>query len=143
MRILQLWIFHITTVVDGEHRFETGIAQGTIPVGSPFSELLFLDVPGTATEQVQTCRFRTNSSSLDKAPKMRDSVQLSSLESFSVTLPSISAENWEMYSWAIPGWNLFCDWLFLVFSGISLETAANFLLFLNVVMILRKKFSQL
>ena len=27
-------------------------------VGSWFSELLFLDVPGTATEQIRTCEFR-------------------------------------------------------------------------------------
>ena len=109
------------------------------PVGSPFSELLFLDVPGTATEQVQTSGFRRNSSSLDKAPKMRDSVQLNSWENFLVTLPSISSETWAMYSSAIPGLSVFSDWSFLVFSGVFLETAANFLLFLNVAIILRVK----
>ena len=74
---------------------------------------------------------------------MRDSVRLNSLESFLVNLPSISSETWEMYSWAIPGSSVFCDWLFLVFFVVSLETAANFLLFLNVAMILRQKFRQL
>ena len=48
-----------------------------------------------------------------------------------------------MYSWAIPGPSVFSEWLFLVFSGVSLETAANFLLFLKVAMILREKFCQL
>ena len=43
-----------------------------------------------------------------------------------------------MYSSAIPGLSVFCGWLFLVFSGISLESAANFLLLLNVAMILRE-----
>ena len=67
------------------------------PVGSRFSELLFLEFPGTATEQVRTCGFGRNSSSLDRAPKIRDSVRLNSLENFLVTLPSISSETWEMY----------------------------------------------
>ena len=113
------------------------------PVGSRFSESSFLDVPGTATEQVRACGFRRNSSSLDKAPKMHDSARLNSLESFLVTLPSISSETWEMYSCAIPGPSVFCDWLYLLFSGASLETSANFLLFLNVAMILRGKLCQM
>ena len=73
---------------------------------------------------------------------MRDSVRLNSCESFLVTLPSISSETWEMYSWAISGSSVFHDWLFLVFSGVSLETAAIFLLFLKVAMLLREKFYQ-
>ena len=73
---------------------------------------------------------------------MRDSVRLNSFESFLVTLPSISSETWEMYSWAISGSSVFRDWLFLVFSGVSLETAAIFLLFLKVAMLLREKFYQ-
>ena len=120
-----------------------GLSRERSPVGSRLSELLFLDVPGTATEQVRTCGLRRNSSSLDKPPKMRDSVLLNSWESFLVTLPSISSETWVMYSSAIPGLSVFCDWLFLVFSGVSLETAANFLSFLIVAMILREKLCQL
>ena len=99
------------------------------PLGSQFPESLFLGVPGTATEQVRTCGFRRNSSSLEKAPKIRDSVRLKTFESSLVTLPSISSEIWEMYSWANSGSSVFRDWLFLVFSGVSLETAASFLLF--------------
>ena len=114
------------------------------PVGPRFSESLFLlDVPGTATEQVRTCGFRRNSSSSDKAPKIRDSVCLNSFERFLVTLLSISSETWEMYSCAIPGSSVFCDCLFFVFSNVSLQTAANCLLFLKVAMILREKFCQL
>ena len=30
-----------------------------------------------------------------------------------------------MYSWAVSGSSVFCDWLFFGFSGVSLETAAN------------------
>ena len=50
----------------------------------PHTNLLFLDVPETATEQVRTCGFRRNSSSLAKAPKMRDFVRLNSFEGFFV-----------------------------------------------------------
>ena len=82
-------------------------------------------------------------STLDKALKMRDSVLLHSLESFLVTFPSISSETWVIYSSAISGISVFCNWLFLVFSGVSLETAANFLLFLNVAMILKEMLCQL
>ena len=57
---------------------EQGSPRERSPVGSRFSESLFLDVPGTATEQVRTSDFRRNSSSLDKAPKIRDSVRLNS-----------------------------------------------------------------
>ena len=73
-----------------------GSSEERFPVVSWFSELPFLDVPGTATEQVRTCGFRRNSSSFDNAPKIRESVLLNSFESFLVTLPSISAETWEM-----------------------------------------------
>ena len=52
------------------------------PVGSWFSELLFLDSPGTAREQLRSCGFRRNSSNLDKAPKMRNPVQLDSRLNF-------------------------------------------------------------
>ena len=111
-------------------------------LGSRFPESPFLVATWTATEQVRTCGFRRNSSSFDRAPKIRDSVRLNSFESFLVTLPLISSETSEMYSWAISGSSVFCDWLFLVFLGVSLETTANFLLFLKVAMTLRKKFCQ-
>ena len=120
-----------------------GLPRERSRVGSWFSDSFFLDDPGTATEQVRTCGIRRNSSSLDKAPKTHDSVRVNSLGSFLMTLPSISSETWEIYSWAIPGSSVFCDWLFFVFSGIFVETAANCLLFLNVAMILREKLRQL
>ena len=63
---------------------------------SRLSESLFLDVPGTATVQVQTYGFRRNSPNFDKVPKIRDPVLLNSFESFLVNLPSISSETWEM-----------------------------------------------
>ena len=78
-----------------------------------------------------------------KAPKIRDYIRLNSVESFLVTLTSISSKTWEIHSWTIFGSSVFRDWLFFVFSGISLETAANFLKLLKVDVILRKKFCQL
>ena len=47
-----------------------------------------------------------------------------------------------MYSWAISGSSVFCDLLSVVFSGVSLESIANFPLFLKVAMILMEKFCQ-
>ena len=83
--------------------------------------------------------FRGNSLEIDFFNSIRDSVLLNSLESFLVTLPSISSETWEMYSWALSGSIVFRDWVILVFSGVSLETAAKFLLFLKFAMTLREK----
>ena len=51
-------------------------------MGSRFSELLFMDVPGTAIGHVRTSGFRRNSSSFDKVPKIRDCVLVNSFESF-------------------------------------------------------------
>ena len=75
-----------------------GSSEGRSSLVPWLSILLLLDVPGTATEQVRLCGFKRNSSSFDKAPKMRDSVLLNSFESFLVTLPSISSETWEIES---------------------------------------------
>ena len=69
-----------------------GSSEGRSSLVPWFSKLLLLDVPGAATEQVRTCGFKRNSSSFDKAPKIRDSVLLNYFESFLVTLPSISSE---------------------------------------------------
>ena len=121
---------------------EQGLFRERTPVCSGFSELLFLEVPGTTTEEVQDFGFRRNLSSLDKAHKMRNFVRLVSWGSFLVTLPSTSSEIWVMYFSAIPGLSVFCGWLFYLFSGVSLETAPNFLLSLNVAMILREKLFQ-
>ena len=44
-----------------------------------------------------------------------------------------------MYSSAIPRLSVFSNWYFFVFLGVSLETATNFLLFLNVAIILSEK----
>ena len=57
---------------------------------------------------------------------MRDTVQPIPGESFLVTLLSISSKTWVLCFSASPRTGLICDWLFLVFSGVSLETAANF-----------------
>ena len=53
---------------------------------------VFRNVHGVVPENVRICGFKRNSSNLDSAPKMRDSVLLNSWDSFLVTLPSISSE---------------------------------------------------
>ena len=55
-------------------------------MGSRFSTSLFRDDPGTVPGHIRTCGLRRNSSSLDGAPKIRDSVRLNSWDSFLVTL---------------------------------------------------------
>ena len=67
-------------------------------VGSRFSRSLFRDNLRTVPESVRTCGFKSNSSNLDRARRMRDAVLLSSWDSFSATLPSISTKTCMMYS---------------------------------------------
>ena len=102
------------------------------PLCSWFSTSAFRNVPGTVPENVRICGFKRNSSNLDRAPKMRDSVLLNSWDSFLVTLPSISSKTCAIYSSVIPGENEFCNWLFLEYSCVSLYLAANFRLLLTV-----------
>ena len=105
-----------------------------------FSTSVFRNVPGTVPECVRICWFKRNSSNLDRVPKMRDCVLLNSWDSFLVTLPSISSETCVIYSSLILGTDVFRDWLFLGFSScVSLVTAANFRLFLNVAIFLKWK----
>ena len=105
-----------------------------------FSTFVFRNVSGTVPECVRTCGFKRNSSNLYRAPKMRDTVLLNSWESFSVTLPSISSKTCVIYSSLILGTYVSRDWPFLGFSScISLVTAANFRLFLNVAIFLERK----
>ena len=47
-----------------------------------FSTFVFRNVPGTVPECVRICGIMGNSSNLDRAPKMRDSVLLNSWDSF-------------------------------------------------------------
>ena len=98
-----------------------------------FSTFVFRNVPGTVSECVRICWFKRNSSNLDRAPKMRDTVLLNSWDSFLLTLLLISSETCVIYFSLILGTNVFRDWPFLGSSScVSFVTAANFRLFLNV-----------
>ena len=109
-----------------------------------FSTFLFRNVPGTVPECVVICWFKRNSSNLDRAPKMRDSVRLNSWDSFLVTLPSICSETCVIYSSLILGTDVFRDWPFLGFSScVSLVTAANFRLFFRRCHFWRENATQL
>ena len=100
------------------------------PAGSRFSKTSVRHVPGTIPENVRTCGFMINSSSLDRASKLRHSVLLKSWDGFLVTLFSISSGICVVYSSKIPGTDMLCDRLLLWFSGVTLETAAKFRFFL-------------
>ena len=105
-----------------------------------FSTFVFRNVPGTVPECVVICWLKKNSSNLNRAPKMRDSVPQNSWDSFLVTLPSICSETCVIYSPLILGTDVFRDWPLLGFSScVSLVTAANFRLFLNVAIFLKGK----
>ena len=103
------------------------------PLGSCFSTSVYRNVPGTVPENVRICGFKRKSSDIDRAPKIRDSILLNSWDNFLVTLPSIFPETCVIFSSVIPETDVLCDWLFLGHSCVSLDTAANFHLFLNVV----------
>ena len=60
---------------------------------------------------------------------MRDSVLLTSWDTFLVTLPSITSQTCVMYSSVIPRARGFCDWLFLGSTCVLPALAANFILF--------------
>ena len=71
---------------------------------------------------------------------MRDPSLLNCWDTFLVTLPSVYSETCVIYSSLILGTDVFRDWPFLGFSScISLVTAANFRLFLNVAIFLERK----
>ena len=77
---------------------EEGLFREWSPMGSRCSDLLLLDVPGTATEQVRICGFRRISSSIEKAHKLLDSVRQILGKVFFVTRFSISSQTFVMYS---------------------------------------------
>ena len=69
---------------------------------------------------------------MDRAPKMQESIVLSSWDSFLATLPSISSETCAIYSPVIPGADELRDWLLEGYSCVSVDIDANYSLFLNV-----------
>ena len=83
-----------------------------------FSTFVFRSVPGTVPKCVSNCGFKRNSSILDRATKMRDSVLLNSWGSFLATLLSVSSETCDIFlvnsrnrrvSWlAVPRMFLLC-----------------------------------
>ena len=124
---------------DGTETEDPTSGWGSLWERFQFSKSMFQDVPGTVAGCVCTCEFKRNSSSLDRAPKMRDSVLLNSCYSFLVTLLSISSETCVIHSPLILGTGTFRDRPFLRFSScVSFATAANFRLFLLVAIFWRE-----
>ena len=100
-------------------------------IGSWFSMFMFQDVPGTVPDCTRNFGFRRNSSSLDRASRIRLSVLVNPY--FFVTLLSISSDNWVIYTSFILGTAEFRNWLFPGdLSRLSPATAAKFLLLLKV-----------
>ena len=137
--LLLVWFSWIAGLMNRELHFGIGIIVGTLPSGFRVFEVIVPGCSGTVPEHVSTCGFIGNSSSLDRPRKIRNSVRLNSWDSFLVTLHSIFFEAWVMCSSVNPGTNVFWNWLFLAFSCVSLETAANFRLFISVAIVLGDK----
>ena len=130
----------MTVLTNGGSHFRMRITLGVVLIRSLVFHICVPECPGTVPECVPICGFKRNSSNLDRAQKMRDSVLLNSWDSFLVTLPSISSETCVINSSLILGTDVFRDWPFLGFSScVSLVTAANFRLFLNVAIFLKGK----
>ena len=135
------WIARLLVLDRGLH-LSRGIILGTIPSWFLGFHVRVLGCPGTVPESVRICGFKKKSSKLDRARKMRGSVLLISWDNFVLTLPSISSETCVLYSSLILGTDVFRDSPFRGCSFyVSLETAANFRLFLNVATFLRGKCS--
>ena len=83
------------------------------PLGFWYSTSAIWHVPGTVPENFRTCDFKRNSSNLDKAPKMPDSVLLNSSNSFLVNSHTFFSENCAVFFSVIPGTNVFSSWLFV------------------------------
>ena len=101
-----------------------------------FLPSVFREVSGAVPEWHCIRGFRRNSSSRDRAPKMRLSVLLNSLVNFLVTLPSISSETWVIESSCDLGAVEFCAKLLLGCSSqFSLFRTASFRLLLWVAVL--------
>ena len=112
-----------TPLQDGDHsRTDPQLLPG-------FFKFVLRNVPGTLPESVGICGLERNSSNLDRAPKIRDSVLLKSWDTFLVTVLSIYSETCVIYSPVFPGTDVFCEWLFPMIFCVSFETAANLRLF--------------
>ena len=87
-------------------------------------------IPGTVPEIVRTCGLKRSLSNLDRAP-CAGLCLVEFLGQF-FSDPAFSfLRNLRVNSSAIPRTDVFSDWVSLECSCVSLETAANFHLFLN------------
>ena len=129
----------IMGLTDWRSHLKMRIILGMILLGSWFSKFLIQNVPGMAQEFARIFGLKVIPSDSNRATKMRHSVLLNSWDSFSVALPSMPSETCMMSS-SFPATDVFVDWLFLGNSFcVSLATAANFRLFLNVVIFSKRK----
>ena len=97
-----------------------------------FSPYAFRDVSEADPEWFWINGFKRNSSSRDRAPKLRISLLLNSLDNFFLTLPSISSETCLILSFCVLGTVVFCASLLPGCSSwFSLLRASSFHLFLK------------
>ena len=135
-----VWVNWIMGLTDGGSQFRMRIILGMILIWFLVFHACVPDCSRNGSGVRPYLWVQENSSNLDRAPKMRDSVLLNSWDGFLVTLPSIASKICVIYSSLILGTDVFRDWPFLGCSScVSLVTAANFRLFLNVAIFLKGK----
>ena len=115
-----------------ELHFGMGIVLGTILIWFPVFHLIVL---GCFRNGSGECLYLWAQEKFIYFKQSTQNAELDPAEfqgQFLMTLPSFSSETCVMYSSAIPGTDMLCDWLFLGFSCVSLETTAVFRLYLSV-----------
>ena len=136
-----VWVNWVAGLIDWGLRFRMGIILGTIP---SWFLVFYIRVPGCSQNGYGVCPYlwvqKSNSSNLDRAPKMRDSILLNIWEKFLVTLPSISSQTWVIYTSLILGMDVYRDWPFPGCSFcVFLDMITSFHLFLNIAIFRREK----
>ena len=125
--VVWVWINGIAKLIDRGLQFKLKIVLGTIAT----RYLVFYVLLPRCSRK--GCRVRFY-------PWVRDPVLLSSRDNFLVTMPSISSETCVGHSYVILRMDVFPDWPLLVCSFcVSLETSANFCLFVKVIIFFRRK----
>ena len=133
-----LWAIELTRVVRKTPHFGIGIAWGAITMS--FS-VFWISVSGRSLNSYGTSPNLWVQKELVKFRQCTQDMWLrfaKFLREFLGYPPSISSETWEMYSWVNSGSSTFCRLLPLLPSGVSFETGANFLLFLNLAIFLEE-----
>ena len=142
--LVWVWINWMRGLIDGGSHFRMKIILGTILI---WFLVFHVCVPECSRNGSGVCpylwvqeKFAWFRQSIQNAGLCTQNGLLNSWDNFLENLPSISSETCVICSSEIPATDVYCDWPFLGCSCcVSLATAANFRLFLNVAIFWREK----